>query len=163
MFFYLVRGSDPKNSELLAFKDFTFHQNPSETLHSRYSFHRTALISVLFGYPYRTTGTQYVGPARKIIKNAKLFMFKDLHFIRLRTHAKHFIQDTVQASKTLQSRYSTTELSLSVFFSGTGTEIPVLGTRVWPKNSKLLTFKNVMIYQNPSKSLHSIYSTAELS
>ncbi len=28
-------------------------------------------------------------------KNAKLFMFKDLHFIRLRTHAKHFIQDTV--------------------------------------------------------------------
>jgi hypothetical protein len=84
-------------------------------------------------------------------------MFKDLHFIRLRTHEKHFIQDTVQASKTLQSRYSTTELSLSVFFSGTGTEIPVLGTRVWPKISKLLTFKNFMIYQNPRKSLHSIY------
>jgi hypothetical protein len=96
-------------------------------------------------------------------KNAKLFMFKDLHFIRLRTHVKHFIQDTVQASKTLQSRYSTTELSLSVFFLGTGTEIPVLGTRIWPKNSKLLTFKNFMIHQNPSKSLLSRYSTPELS
>jgi hypothetical protein len=57
----------PEKFRTIGVQGFYISSAPKPNSSFEIQYNRTVLISVLFGYPYRTTSTQYVGPARKML------------------------------------------------------------------------------------------------
>ncbi len=155
MFFYLVRGSGPKNSELFTFKDVlisvlfgyryitgTWYLLPvtgmrvwpekfkTKTLHSRYS---TVQPSCLYQCSFRVPVQKYrylvrgSGPKIQNYWRSRILWF-------IRTLAKVFIQDTEQPNCPNQCNSWIPVQNNRYSVRGSG-----------PKNSKLLMFKDLTL------------------